>query len=259
MLEGAPKATGVLSPENIALIIAWAETQGITVNEQQVVSGIRQNPGFAFFEQVEQVAQDAGKRIAFLDPAGDPFSEDQLQRLSKNVEITKGLTALGGVLGYVAMAMVDIIAKSKQRDIETAHPENQKDRAIFTRRQVMKGALGLISSIPALSLLASINTEGSFGHRTENLLGTFVYNAMDYRDVIVAEGIDVLLAKQYVKSGTLLTIYGNGHIASQIHYLTSPKERAVRKALYAPFESDNESRIRVFEPTADGWRETPHS
>jgi len=281
-LEGAPHTEGIFSEETIKELQSFFSRRGYQPSRESIERFIlEKKQGFAFYAALEDIAAKYGKPIATADPAaamGDAFEKliigKTFEDIDDDTERARTALIIGGILlaalpscgNNLKECLKNLMpktsdaeenAKAEQKSEQL--PREQKPKGKMSRRNFLRVLGGSIAAPAILSETASAlfkkNMEPpGYGRRTDNPLGAFLYDSIDYRDVSVAEGLE-RLARSMNGKGAIAIIYGDAHRASIKHYASSPKERSIKTNVYLPYRAAAPPKLEVFEyDKKNGWK-----
>ncbi len=284
VLESAPHTEGVFSEEMIKDLQSFFSRKGYQVSRETVERFIlEKRQGIAFYAALEDIAAKHGKPIATADPAAavsDAFEKlitrKSFEDIDDNTERARTALIIGGILlaafpscgnnlkdclKNLMPKTSDVEENAKAEKNSTFIPREQKPKGTMSRRNFLRVLGGGIAAPAILSETASAlfkkNMEPpGYVRRTDNPLGSFLYDSIDFRDVSVAEGLE-RLAKSMKGIGPIVVIYGDVHRASIRHYAQSPKERALKRAAYLPYRTVAPPKLETFAyDEKNGWQKT---
>ncbi len=221
---------------------------------------INYNPGAVFFFQIEEMAKTHQKGIILTDP-GYTYEgteeqqwdyQEQLLNLDKSLQQYLGESgAIATTAGLVATAAV-ATQTVKKKSI------NRRDFLKFGAGVALTG-----SGLGTIGIVKNNEDHVSLALAPDERLA--VYNFFDYRDVVVAEGLDNF-AQSLPQPASATLIFGVGHIDGIKYYLENPKVRAAKLAAYKPFADKSKAifsinqfacdeGVSVEEAKAAGWGE----
>jgi len=281
-LEYAPQASGIYDRESIARNLGnlrkWLRDE--TASVRQIYEALIQDRHLHFWYEIENLCARKGKRIITIDP--DVIDHERMTALydrNKDVDTLKLAALVGGVTGMVCSVLLRRKLQEKpgqqsanelsEQEITTQDQPSTMPRREFLRKSLMATA-GVSLGASVLSGLSegasALNDAEYWGQkygykdqyvgREENPLGTFLYNAEDFRDVMVAKGLEhVPTVSQDDRPVGM--IYGLGHKSGVGRYIRSPVERDMREKFYSPFkEAVGPHKLRMYEydATKGEWR-----
>jgi hypothetical protein len=197
------------------------------VMEQLIEGEFWEHP--QFFARVAKIAHSQGKPIYNIDPI-TPTLDD--------MDIAQSYTAPSILVATAALAL--------QRAAERK----------FSRRHFLKltGITTLLTpftlgSDAGVDLRADIDEEAVMQHGLDDTLS---YGAIDYRNLVIADGTVRLLdlSPEIRKIGL---IHGAYHYGSIQGYLTNPNLRK-KRILYIPFDLVSRTKIRKYVPDGKNWK-----
>ena len=106
------------------------------------------------------------------------------------------------------------------------------------------------SLIPLLSHSPLIKAEKPTA--IDALPNVFPHDLDDYRNVVIAEGLDQL-DKKLEKGISVGAIYGAAHGPEVKDYISSPVKREAQLALYADYKNTAKPHARIFEYKDNVW------
>lgn len=218
LVEGAPEAEGLGEPKQLMKVAEAMEASGMPKPSLEALQTfIEKRPELRFFRQIEHSAAEEGKMLAVADPL--TFENwKPLDARDDSVTDAKVGLAIGGTLAVVGQAI-----EERKRKIP--------------RRSFLKGILGAAAVVAGASIIRDRKATSS----------ALKYDEKDYRDVMVAEGLDRLTKLASPDDGPIVVIYGADHSEPVLHYATSPKERTVKAAAYAPYRTVSRPELHLFE------------
>ncbi|MDR3643186.1 MAG: hypothetical protein P4L74_06200 [Candidatus Doudnabacteria bacterium] len=244
VLEGAPTATGELE-EDIKITVKTlkeiAAKLGKTniVNWELVQKVLSRGKFRPFFARAEQFCQKNGKPIAIADPQTSGNANENARAIAimhdenqvfRNFKV---LTMLGG-MGIIAL---DEICRQTSKHVRPLNADERGDVSEKSDgRQSRRGFLKILGGTVAAGAAASLyESADSFWHgrRAKDPFSALLYEYVDFRDVMSAEGLD-RLSKQKDSPRNITCIYGDAHLEGIKYYSQSPKERALKIKAYAP-------------------------
>lgn len=197
-----------------------------------------------FFLEVERMVRKHGKGLVTTDPYyGDGMREeehrDKMEKGEKLVQDTRRLVGAAGVatsLAGATLAARPFVEKvSKEKGIEASR---------ISRRDFLKFSAAGASAILSHKI-ASVDAESRNYGNSEMSDPTFDYQLNDYRDVVIAEGIDMISRSLTTKKKASL-LFGAHHLKGIRYYLDHPDIRRAKLALYKPFREKAEPKLRAY-------------
>ncbi len=252
VIESMPTASGMHSERFIKFILEMAEKSSEKISREPIVNFFETEKSGRFFRQIENFAANLHKKAAMVDPwiqnIEHPVVVYDLLRRDSDVLTTK--TVLG-MLGTIAFAFYNLTGnKANIKNEQTDNSPGLSGKSGLTRRQFLKGLSGAVMGGGWLSSMASVIDSSSGisvrGGRADNPLGPFLYNLLDYRDVTVAKGLDILTKKE-LGEGPIVMIYGAGHASAIRHYAEASLEREAKYTTYAPYRSVDPPQLHTYE------------
>lgn len=167
---------------------------------------------------------------------------------------------LVGSAGILLMLSPFIISSTNQIKKKLTPKKRYKkvaEKQGLTRRGFLKGLFGYGVAVGAGASMLSGSHLGVIAKQliSENLLmkygidDTLSYGLMDFRNLIIAEGIEKLTE---IRDGKIVAIHGDAHSNPVDYYLMNPIARKKRLA-YFPYEQIAEARIKKFVYKRRGW------
>jgi len=276
LLESAPNAMGTFSDKTIQEYRELMGNKLKLTNEEIIKSFEAGKRGLAFYSKMEVLAAKHGKPLAVADPIDTDdggflqlFTENPFRSADETAEQAKTAMILGGALIAALPTISNTIRERfSQREApghatiaastpEAEHPTSESEQqpsssgSSMNRRQFLRvlgggiAAAGMASEVASAIAKKSDPAKGSYGRRGDNPFGAALYDGLDYRDVITAQGLD-RLTKGNIHAKSIVVIYGDGHRASIRHYAESPKERALKRTAYAPYQKIAPPKLRIF-------------
>jgi hypothetical protein len=264
ILEAAPVADRTFSNQTVEFIKSLANKSGAEVSREQIINDLESNRSLIFFRNLENLIARKGKRLATIDPINyEPmFSNDNLRMIDFLIRLVKAAIVSGGIL-FLSEKLLDK-AKGEGGQQKSAEGEltlKPKEKGM-SRRAFLKTAVGGLSAAGLGSLFAELfefsggkpgQEELSRG-RKENPLGVMLYELLDYRDVSLAKGLDVL-TKRDLGNGPVVVFYGGLHASAVRHYAENHKERDIKFETYRPYRSVAPPKLRIYEfDKKEGWK-----
>lgn len=197
-----------------------------------------------FFLEVERMVRKHGKGLVTMDPYyGDGIREeehrDEMEKSEKLVKDTRRLVGAAGMVTSIAGAAFS--AHSLQ---EVSSQGKGIEESKISRRDFLKlsaaGASALLSH-----KVASVETEARNYGDVKTGVPTFDYQLNDYRDVVIAEGID-MMSRSFTKKKKVSLLFGAHHLKGIRYYLDHSDIRRAKLALYKPFQQKAEPKLRAY-------------
>lgn len=201
----------------------------------------------AFF-QIEEMARKYKKKVILTDPGynydGSSREEyqEKLEEVDKKVqESIQTVIGIGGGIPAAAGATYGLLKTVDAIDKKT-----------LTRRDALKigGGVALTGlSFLATDKIGSAITAADEEHKAlllESGDRIKLYSFFDYRDVVIAEGIENL-AGSFSKKIKATLLFGKGHIDGIKYYLENPKVRAMKLKAYEPYQAVARAELLVNE------------
>ncbi len=265
-LEGTPYASGVRDLSDLEDFSKELSAQGIVFSQEKLNSRVQESYFDQFFGHAELLAAMYGKPVVTADPhsGGDrerSLYTDVLQghdRLRDIEGIADSVLTFGGIAGGgTALAIRELLLERDswraldkyEKDWQGSTPLEKAERAkkFFqhlseiktSRRGLLKTGAALLG-LQALALpTVHINNQAkkdlvaTYESETNNVL---MHNLIDYRNSVVAEGIERYV-KEHPEKKKILVLYGQAHSAPLVQYLKSPNLRAVKHTTYPEFQT----------------------
>ena len=251
VLEGAPMTRGDYQEEFFQKIheVLYRKDPNQFPLSNYVSKSLDENPFDSFFHEVEKIAWKNNKPIILLDPFQNPqrFLEDQAFDALHNKEsirlldeaMRQGLTDAGEImalwLGY-HFSFGDHLQ-------EEMSDMRRKVSAGMTRREFLKKT-GIVVSATMIGQMAA-SPLARFLTRNNPNGNPATYNAvLDYRNVMIAKGIDLLAQSRKTQhrlhpsqegQPRLTFIYGINHIDGVARYLSNSLLRETKEIFYYPY------------------------
>ncbi|MFA4872817.1 MAG: hypothetical protein WC659_02680 [Patescibacteria group bacterium] len=282
VLEYAPQASGLYDRSFIAkhreslkkYFPDFAELEDIS--DQEIFEALIREPSLHFYREMENLAARHKKRIVTIDPhllAHEKIHE--LYKTDQKADLIKSLGMVGGATGVLLSAILR--KKLIGEHVRGENGENKKEEdssSTYTRRRfldtTLKAGIGISATVGALSTLSKgaqilghpeygkkLGYDDQFVGREENPLGAFLYDEVDFKDVMIAKGMDEVTQHMHAEDEEAAMIYGFFHKTGIGHYLRSPRERAAREQLYAPYKGavgPHKLRMYEYDGTKEEWR-----
>ncbi len=139
------------------------------------------------------------------------------------------------------------LEKQKEELISKQEKEQQVRSVVATkedapenpsRRNFLKGVavLGITAVVAPTAILSVLEQKPERAGGDKPLVASLLFDEIDYRNVAVARGIDLLTQREKYK-GPLVIIYGRYHTDPMVNYLNSPTLRNVKYAAYKPLRN----------------------
>jgi hypothetical protein len=195
------------------------------------------------------------KPLVLLDPYVSTDVEDYLavQKQHVRLEVLK----LIPLSSYLAYKVLDILIERFKQAV--AKREVIKSIGI-SRRHFIKASLAGLSLVGLASIIQTLRHSMGFdlsvkddalSGRVEKILGPLTYDFNDYRDVAVAEGLDILTSQERINKkedqGSITAIYGAVHGPNIHYYVDHPSERALKLKSYLPYRKISDIRVERYE------------
>lgn len=277
LLESAPNAEGPFTDEAIR---EYRELMGnkLKLSDEEIIKSVEAGKrGLAFYAKMETLAAKHGKPVAVADPIGadgdgfrELFAEDPFRSADETAGQAKTAAILAGALVAALPTISDAIrgrsAQNENRRESTPaasvppaeHPADEPEHRPpggppMSRRRFLRvlgggiAAAGMAAETASAIARKSNPAKGSYGRRGDNPFGAALYDGLDYRDVVTAQGLDRLTRRKDIRGGSVVIIYGDGHRASIRHYAESPNERALKRTAYIPYQRVAPAKLRIFQ------------
>lgn len=198
------------------------------------------------FGEIENMARKHGKPIVSMDAltSSRNLAEGIEMQQYESMEALKTPHRVAGMLGVAAA-------------LGAAATEQPQGKKPLNRREFLRGAAYATGAVTGLNSLLNGTDLGYYKTGVRTLL----HGGQDYRDVVLAEGMDVL-AKKFSKPKKVAVMYGAAHFIGLKHYLENPNLRATKRKLYAPLDKAAQPEMRGYAfhegdgQTQSEWRET---
>lgn len=274
VLEGAPEIAGSYSDEFLEEIRTALKATGKNEKETEVwiKKKIFTNPFSVFFHEMEQLAKKHGKHVITGDPysgaenkkalvrgwvKGEKILYERMGMMHMGLFSAFALALIGGTTDLAGAENLRSAERVARWDRESAGSSDdqvpsQKELELknLGRRKFLRGiaALGTAAAVGPTAFLSP-----GFGADVTKhpIPATLTYNAVDYRNVVVARGLDALTKREQF-DGPVVIIYGGFHTDPLMNYLSSPKLRDAKYELYAPARAGNPPRIGEYIYTEQG-------
>lgn len=198
----------------------------------------------AFPGQMEWLAATHNKLVVTADPRNFSLNKDTLALLSEldkentDIEKIKKIISSSGPPISLAATAVAII------DYKKGIIKRPMTRRAFLGVAAASAGASLTASLSELATLKDISPDRG---RQDNPLGAFLYELMDYRNVVVAEGLNRLSKNKIVtNNGPIVVFYGDAHRTALKHYAESPTERSLKLKSYLSFNDISKPKLRIF-------------
>ncbi len=189
-----------------------------------------------FFLEVERMIRKHQKSLVIADPAYDYGDspkkyQDRLFELDAEVAGLAKLAGLGAAVTGGGIAVERVISKtgaliSKKLGDEDVDPS-------LSRRDFLRLSAASAVAAGGYSVLTD-NHEHASGYRYQGNRAT-LYNLTDYRDAVVAEGINKL-SQSFSKKMKAALVFGAAHIDGIKYYLDNPVVRMAKLKIYKPYQ-----------------------
>lgn len=203
------------------------------------------SPGMVFFEGVEILAKKYNKPVLALDPssAGTNLANSAIANISgekglrQMFELTETeIERSRNIAGLTASMLASSSVARTPLSEHGATPSSPDELEDIDRRKFMFG-IGALALGTSQTLNQVAEANAMYGEK-DGKAAPFRYGLYDYRDVVIAEGVDRLTKKRSY-DGPIVFIYGAAHTDPIMNYLKDPVLREIRKlkyALYEPFK-----------------------
>jgi hypothetical protein len=228
LAEGAPAAEWL---NNDAVFqVAWEYFNQLYPNDprnasvEELKQNFSQAPGIQFYVAVENMAAEHGKDIIVSDP--DDFTDAivlKLSTLNYRIQLAKSLSGWGGLLLSAAFTY-----RNKKKALKEGKQDTEVTKTSMSRRSFLTKSLMALSA----TMLGSREVSRSEFLREDPIARKLVYDIEDYRDTIIAEGLDQLTASLEVGS-RVAVIYGGFHMDAVKRYLASNARRKAVNTQYS--------------------------
>lgn len=249
VLEYAPEASGMLSEESLDKFIEMGVEAGYPrLTREEMKYNLLHNDGVYFFRAIEELAKKHGKPIVTVDPVSSRSGVENMHAHEDLKDVDSKLRIAGFVIGSAGFASLanDIFKQFEKPSEDEARSSEKKSSGGLSRRSFLKGMVGAVG-LAATTTIGARNPETSKNLVTRienNPLGPALYDGVDYRDVVVAEGLDVVTKD--VSTQNIVAFMGKGHSGSVEHYVKNTQERDVKRAMYALYEAVIDPQLRVY-------------
>jgi hypothetical protein len=209
--------------------------EGRELSEEELCNFLDMHrPGVRFFNMMKYLAENYNKPIVSADPLTLAVDEKLVDR---EIFISKAKIFLAMEAAGLGMAI------DSKRFKSGSSPATSK-KSVLGRRAFV----GLMGGVMAASGASALITNENNNHRlqrADNKLGILIHNLLDYRNVVVAEGLDRLTRDSNIKE-PIVVVYGDYHRREIRFYLEHPKERKVKRNTYKPYDQLAEPRMKKF-------------
>ncbi len=265
ILEAAPNAGRLydraMYPTYREVLAKYISVDPKEVSDQEMYEALIQDPFLSFFSNLEHIAAQNGKRIATIDPMASTAlgSVSRAVGIDDTVNLVNLLALSGGTIGIGCSAiLLNRIKKEEQQQqqepIEQSEVRHRTDtQPLLSRRDFLRRAgktslgLSLFTTLfSGSSLLASASLRQGGLQNKDNPLRTILYESVDFRDIMIARGIELLVDQEVHSKQPHAMIYGAYHKGGIGRYLDSPRARSIKKKLYQPYYTATHPTLRVF-------------
>ncbi len=275
VLESTPEIEGLFNPEFQKKI--HEELMAVLKDKVEADDWIKRNitnhPMKIFFHEMEQLAKKYGKPVITIDPhSGANVGKDLVREwisesdvLREKVEAIQtgmvgGLSA--GLLASLGFLTQSIMEGERGKNVTLQEQKEQQVRSVVapkdgvpenpSRRNFLKGVavLGVTAVVSPTTVLSVLEQRPERAGGDKPLVASLLVNAVDYRNVAVAHGIDLLTQKEKYQ-GPLVIIYGRYHTDTMVNYLNSPTLRDVKYAAYRPLRDIKPPQIGEYRYSMD--------
>ncbi len=227
---------------------------GIQIENPKAARGqmVSMNSTEIAFFQIEEMARKYRKKIILTDPGynydGASRSEYQNKMEEIDRQVQESLQTGVGLGGGIPAAVGATYALLKTI--------NAIEKKSLTRRDALK--IGGGTMVAGLSLFATNEIGSAVSDAAEEHKALLLkpedriklYSFYDYRDVVIAEGIENL-AGSFNKKMKATLLFGKGHIDGIKYYLENPKVRAMKLEAYKPYQAVARAELLVNEFVPD--------
>ncbi len=275
VLESTPEIAGLFSPEFQKKI--HEELMAVLKDKVEADDWIKINitnhPTKIFFHEMEQLAKKYGKPVITIDPhSGANVSKDLVREwisesdvLSEKAEVIQtgmvgGLSA--GILTSLGFLTQSIMEGVRGQNVTLQEQKEKQVRSVVStkegapenpgRRNFLKGVavLGVTAVVAPTAVLSVLEQKPERAGGDKPLVAGLLFDEIDYRNVAVARGID-LLTQQEKYQGPLVIIYGRYHTDTMVNYLNSSTLRDVKYAAYRPLRDIKPPQIGEYRYSMD--------
>jgi len=217
---------------------------------KELESWVENEPANIFFREIERISAAYNKPVITADPHSggrhlmelikEMFGTDKgslLRKTDEEIQQTLYVLAAGGIgtgtLCLVAKLLHD--ARTPKRE-----PAGNSVPSGITRRAFLQGGLAVLGTafiggeIHNKAVQEDIATTIEGGGPGAN--SSFLYNALDYRNVVVSRGIQEY-TKRHQHASPLTLFYGGLHTNSLKYYIEHPDIVEKKLLLYAPYRN----------------------
>ncbi len=265
VLECAPEIEGLFDPEFQKKIHEELMAGGKDKVEADnwIEGNITKHPTKIFFHEMEQLAKKYGKPVITIDPHSGPNIGKDLVRewisesdvlVEKAEAIQTGMVGglSAGVLTSLGFLTLSLMEGERGKNVTLQEQEQEQEeeqvRSVVatkegapenpSRRNFLKGmaVLGVTAVVSPTAVLSVLEQKPERAGGDKPFVASLLFHAIDYRNVAVARGIDLLTQKEKYQ-GPLVIIYGRYHTDTMVNYLNSPTLRDVKYAAYKPLRN----------------------
>jgi len=244
LLEGMPKYNG-LSYEEFS-----KKSDYLKKLSKEDFAKLFESGGIRFYDELADICKQNGKIVATVDPN---ITFDKALNLEINDQNALKNQIYGLMATFGFMSLDFMVGKFKELK---KMREGQNIQKGMTRRDFLKSSLKLVGTVAFGSPLFT-RVIDKMNELTNSERGKFEeffsHDAMDFRNVVIAEGIDRLV-KQYPDK-KILVIYGAYHQNPVIQYSQDGKSRKNKLEGYNDFKIGTDPTLKIFVPENDNWKE----
>ncbi len=254
IVEAAPTAEGVYSPEIIEAIRDWIKRQDIVASDEEItqfVLSLQKNEHLKFYADVEKIVAQEGRPLITIDPRlAQNTIQGKFEEREQDVALAKKIGAIGGSGLFLSLALYDFVSRQQEKSSET---DKKSGPQKMSRREFLKTTTKVVVGLSSLLALGSLIAEQHEPKgkiqikrgRTENPAGPLLYNLMDFRNVAVAQGLH-MASKENFGDGPIVLIYGSAHLDAIQHYSQRDTEREIKYQSYLPYREVDPPVFRVY-------------
>jgi hypothetical protein len=263
-----------------------SEGEGRKLAHQVATTVVKENPSMAKIlgspEALENfIAQDffSDKNVffKFFRPAARIASAGEKQVLSADPEYGQTLTAtmleamldIGATIGdqldtariFAQAAAVGVGGGTAMRSVmqskfDAAKAPTKEQKETIGRRGFLKGMAAMFGASMINHSLDIPKIKGGLGEEKDGVIpaDARLYNTLDYRNLVVAKGLDTYIKQNPGKK--ILVLYGMAHVRGIENYLKNPTLTSIKDAVYGPFAQGRTPHMNEYKMNENGdWSE----
>ena len=199
-----------------------------------------------FFLEVERMVRKYGKGLVTTDPYyGDGTQEKEhkdsmegRERLVKDARVLAGVTGAIASVGGGGLVAASVLEKLSKNNMPVGESR-------VSRRDFLKFSAAGAGALLSHKVAGGVSAEDKNYGNPNTGDPSFDYQLNDYRDVVIAEGID-MMSRSFTRKRKVSLLFGAHHLKGIRYYLDHPDIRRAKMALYEPFQQVADPKLRAY-------------